>query len=57
MVSTFHCACSHLEMQLSDITIVSVMVLDAYTTTDTDPIYTAKNGRYRYEYLISVHPY
>jgi len=54
MVSAFHCACSHLEMQLSDITIVSVMVLDAYTITDTDP---AKNGRYRYEYLVSVHPY
>ena len=38
MVYTFHCAHSHLEMQLNDIIIVSVMVSDAYTTTDTDPI-------------------
>ena len=38
MVYTFHCAHSHLEMQLNDIIIVSVMVSDAYTITDTDPI-------------------
>ena len=36
MVYTFHCANSHLEMLLNEI--VSVMVLDAYTITDTDPI-------------------
>ena len=38
MVYTIHCAHSHLEMQLNDIIIVSVMVSDAYTITDTDPI-------------------
>ena len=38
MVYTFHCAHSHLEMQLNDIIIVSVMVSDTYTITDTDPI-------------------
>ena len=38
MVYTFHCAHSHLEIQLNDIIIVSVMVSDAYTITDTDPI-------------------
>ena len=38
MVYTFHCAHSHLEMQLNDIIIVSFMVSDAYTITDTDPI-------------------
>ena len=38
MVYTFHCAHSHLEMQLNDIIIVSVMVSDAYTITDIDPI-------------------
>ena len=35
---SFHCAHSHLEMQLYDIMIVSVMVLDAYTISDTGPI-------------------
>ena len=35
---TFRCAHSHLEMQLNDIIIVSVMVSDAYTITDTDSI-------------------
>ena len=38
MVCTFHCAHSHLEMQLNDIITVTVMVSDAYTITDTDPI-------------------
>ena len=38
MVYIFHCAHSHLEMQLNDIIIVSVMVSDAYTITDTDLI-------------------
>ena len=38
MVYTFHCAHSHLEMQLNDIIIVSVMVSDTYTITDTNPI-------------------
>jgi len=38
MVYTFHCAYSHLEMQLNDIIIVSVMVSDAYTITNTDLI-------------------
>ena len=38
MVYTFHCTHSHLEMQLNDIIIVSVMVSDTYTITDTDPI-------------------
>ena len=38
MVYTFHCAHFHLEMQLNDIIIASVMVSDAYTITDTDPI-------------------
>ena len=32
------CANSYLEMQLNDIIAVSVMVLDVYTITDTDPI-------------------
>ena len=36
MACTFHCAHSHLEMQLNDIIIVSVMVLDAYIITNTD---------------------
>ena len=39
MVYTSHCAHSHLEMQLN--IILSVMVSDAYTITDTDP---TKNG-------------
>ena len=34
----FHCANSHFEMQLNDIIIVSVMVSDAYTIADTNPI-------------------
>ena len=38
MVYTFHCAHSHFEMQLNDIIMVSVMVSDSYTITDTDPI-------------------
>ena len=38
MVYTFHCTYFHLEMKLNDIIIVSVMVSDAYTITDTDPI-------------------
>jgi len=38
MIYTFHSTNSHLEMQLNDIIIVSVMVSDAYTITDTDPI-------------------
>ena len=38
MVYTFHCAHSHLEMQLNDIIIVSVMVSDAYSITVIDPI-------------------
>ena len=38
MVYTFHCAHSHLEMQLNDIIIISVMISDAYTITDTNPI-------------------
>ena len=40
MVYTFRSAHSHLEMQLNDIIIVSVMVSDAYTITNTDPIPT-----------------
>ena len=38
MVYAFHRANSHLEMKLNDIIIVSVMVSDAYTITDTNPI-------------------
>ena len=38
MVYTFHCANSHLEMQSNNIIIVSVMISDAYTITDTNPI-------------------
>ena len=38
MVCIFHCAHSHLEMQLNDILIVPVMVLDACTVANTDPI-------------------
>ena len=37
MVCMFHCA-NCLEMQLNDIIIVSVMVSDAYTITDTNLI-------------------
>ena len=39
MVCMFHCANCHLEMQLNDIIIVSVMVSDAYIIADT-----TKNG-------------
>jgi len=35
MVYTFHCAHSHLKMLLNDIIIVSVMISDDYTITDT----------------------
>ena len=38
MIYTFHCAHSHLEMLLNDIILVSVMVSDAYTIIDTNPI-------------------
>ena len=38
MVCMFHCANSHLEMQLNDIKVVSFMVSAAYTITDTDLI-------------------
>ena len=38
MVYAYQCANSYLEMQLNDITIVSVMVSDAYTITNTDLI-------------------
>ena len=37
MVCTFHYANSHIEMQLNNIIIVSVVVLDVYTITDTNP--------------------
>jgi len=36
MVYTFYDAHSHLDMQLNDIILLSVMVSDAYTITDTD---------------------
>ena len=38
MVCMFHCANCHLEMQLNDIIIVSVMVSDAYTIANTNVI-------------------
>ena len=56
MVYTFHCAHSHLEMQLNDIIIVSVMVSDAYTITDIDPISPKMADTDLYKYLVSVHP-
>ena len=52
MVYTFHCAHSHLEMQLNDIIIVSGCL--HYNRYRSD---TTKNGQYRSKYLVSVHPY
>ena len=56
MVYTFYCAHSHLEMQLNDIIIVSVMVSDAYTVTDTDLIPPKMADTNLSMYLVSVNP-
>ena len=56
MVYTFHCAHSHLEVQLNDIIIVSFMVSDTYTITDTDPIPSKIAYTDLIKYLVSVHP-